>query len=116
MPVIDSMKEKGNVMEVDASGSKDDVFNACCDHLDKLMNQRKEEQKMQEQKADDNDPVVPAEPHANAMYETEEQKQMERNVEAVVENQDAQAVQEEVKEVVENQEANQEGEAAPQEE
>merc|ERR1711953_708187 len=48
MPVINSMREKGNVMEVDAAGSKDEVFDACCAHLDKLMNAQKENEMKEE--------------------------------------------------------------------
>lgn len=83
VPVINDMKGKGNVMEVDASGSKEDVFKASCDHLDALMNSRKNEEKkegampMEVKNSIPEEVNVPVEPHANAMYEAEEQKKEE---------------------------------------
>ena len=122
MPVINEMKQKGNVMEVDASGSKDDVFNACCDHLDKLMNSQKNEEKKDEKNllgvknSIPEEINVPVEPHANAMYEAEEQKKeelLEKKEEAIAEakeeaneaKEEANEVKEEANEAKEEQEA-----------
>jgi len=104
VPVIEDMKAKGNVMEVDASKSKEEVFEECCAHLDKLMKERqsneeklmqetKNEEKALENNVNDVKENVPAEPHANAMYENEEKKlEEEKNeVQENAENEEKQA-------------------------
>jgi len=76
VPVIEEMKKNGNVMEVDASKSKDEVFDECCAHLDKLMKKRDEEDKVMQECKDavpenadikaDIKENIPEEPNANA--------------------------------------------------